>query len=579
MYSLNLAPTPTRLSLSAALFLLLCTLTNISSSTELSDDLDQGRSSYSEDQHHGSKEIRPDAIDQLTDILKSISEKREQIDKIESQMKSASDPEKRDLNNELSVVLNEIDGLNSSFEQIAIGGIDLSVFGVEEKQLDWRQELVTIIKPLLENLKSLTEKPRKIESLRRVIDQKKRALTASESAISKIEKLAQASSNSQLKKRLNISLEEWNYKVEELGREIQLAKFQLESIERRNVSWLQTLKENISAFIEGRGLTLLVLIVSISTALFLMRGALWLIRKRVVNTNKNGDKPYYRLAAYGYKLLTAVIVVMTIIIVLYLRQDVLLLAITFVVLFGLILTLKNLLPKYITESRILLNMGSIRENERVMYRGVPWRVSSLNVHSIFENPKINGKIRIPISQMHEMKSRPNNGDPWFPSSVGDWVLGTDGNPEQVIRQSVDTVELRDLNSIAYTTPTSTYFEAGFPNITRAGSFRIALRFGIDYATQKIDPTKIEQAFIDGMKQAFDESEMREYVKDLNADFDSAGDSSLNYLLLATFDSDGAKFYNRIKRRIHRACVEVCNQNDWNVPFPQLTVHTDQGVAN
>jgi hypothetical protein len=49
--------------------------------------------------------------------------------------------------------------LEKTFEQIVIGGVDLSLFGIEDEPFDWREELITVVKPVIENVKSLTEKP------------------------------------------------------------------------------------------------------------------------------------------------------------------------------------------------------------------------------------------------------------------------------------------------------------------------------------------------------------------------------------------------------------------------------------
>ena len=43
-------------------------------------------------------------------------------------------------------------------------------------------------------------------------------------------------------------------------------------------------------------------------------------------------------------------------------------------------------------------------------------------------------------------------------------------------------------------------------------------------------------------------------------------------MLAAFQSEAAGDYNKIKRRIQRACVIVCSENDWSILFPQLSVN-------
>ena len=42
------------------------------------------------------------------------------------------------------------------------------------------------------------------------------------------------------------------------------------------------------------------------------------------------------------------------------------------------------------EIRILLDMGSVREGERIVHAGVPWRITSPNVYSTLHNPLLRG---------------------------------------------------------------------------------------------------------------------------------------------------------------------------------------------
>jgi hypothetical protein len=528
--------------------------------------------SLSGDELAQAEQRRLEAVDQLRDIQVSLKSKVAARSDLVEKLKLANENQAEVIEAQVKEINSEIEMLEKTFEQIAIGGVDLSLFGVETGQFDWREELITVIKPLIENVKSLTEKPRKIESLRRVISDKELAKQASKEAINSISRLEQEAISEIVTQELVELNAQWRSRFEDLEREIQLAEFQLSSLEGKDVPWLEIIKNNVIGFLSGRGLTLMFVLGAIVSILILMRAILWLIRKRTSESQDRSVKVHYRLASYGYRLLTGILIAVAIMMVLYFRQDLLLLAIMVVVFIGAALALKNLLPKYVAEGKLLLNMGSVRERERVIYNGVPWEVSSINVHSRFVNPEIRGGIRIPISQMHDMISRPAVDETWFPSSEGDWVLVDGDSPHQVVDQTVDMIELRDLDSVSGFMPTADYYSAGYPNLSRAKIFRISVVFGIDYATQREDVAKIEEAFSAGIKHSFKGTSFEQHVIDVNADFESAGDSSLNYLMLATFQPEAAEHYNKIKRRIQRACVIVCSENEWSIPFPQLSVH-------
>lgn len=515
-----------------------------------------------------------EAIKQLRDVQVSLSAKLSERKTLASRIKAAGDSVSETSLDELKSIDAEIELLNKTFEQIAIGGIDLSAFGVKNDKFDWREELILIVKPLIENVKGLTEKPRKIENLKRIIAENNIARETTIDALASIEILLEKSNDSQVNRKLKSEKAEWLSRAEDLEREVQLAQYQLDSLQGKGVPWLDIVKQGATQFISGRGLTLVLVILFAILMWAIMRGLLWLVRKRSSQTHDRSSKVRYRLAAYGYRLLTGLLIAVAIMMVLYFRQDLLLLAIMMVIFVGAALALKNLLPKYVTESRLLLNIGGVREKERIIYNGIPWEVSSINMYSRFTNPEIRGGIRIPISQMHEMLSRPCIDENWFPSSEGDWILKDNETLIQVVTQTPDMVALRDLNALCSYMDTADYYQAGFQNITRADVFRVAITFGIDYATQDIDMIKIERAFADGIKKVFAESDFAEHVKEVKAEFASAGDSSLNYIMLTTFDSKAAGAYNRIKRRINRACVIVCSDNNWTIPFPQMSVHVE-----
>lgn len=536
-----------------------------------------GVESSASDKETQEQERQEEAVVQLRDIQTSLKLKVTKRRALRLKLNSTvGDGAKKEVQVALEQVNSEIDLLEKTFEQIAIGGIDLSLFGIKEEKFDWREELVTVVKPLIENVKSLTEKPRKIESLRRIVADKTLAKNAASEALSSIEQLEDETETKIVAQKLTNLENEWQSRFEDLEREIQLAEFQLSNLEGKNIRWVEILKQGVSNFLKGRGLTLLFVVFAAFSVWSLMRGLLWLVRKRTSESQDRSFKARYRLAEYGYRALTGILIAVAIMMVLYFRQDLLLLAVMVIIFIGAALALKNVLPKYVAEGRLLLNMGGVREKERVMYRGVPWEVSSINIQSLLTNPEIRGGIRLPISHMHEMISRPSVGDAWFPSSEGDWVIADGDKPMLVVRQSIDMVELKDVNLVTRMMPSADYYSAAYPNLSRTEVFRIAIKFGIDYATQKDDVEKIETAFAQGIKKSFIGTPFEEYVVAINADFESAGDSSLNYLMITKFQPEAAEFYNAIKRKIQRACVKVCNENQWGIPFPQVSVHLPTG---
>ncbi|NND81294.1 MAG: hypothetical protein HKN50_02570 [Gammaproteobacteria bacterium] len=513
-----------------------------------------------------------EAIEQLRDIQQSLREKVSQRRELRLQIKRASDSASEELSASLEELNTEIELLEKTFEQIAIGGIDLSVLGVEEKKFDWREELILVVKPVLENLKGLTEKPRQIESLRRVIDEKQAGEMASLEALQSVAQLINEAQSRAVKNKLEEIQQSWQQRREDLAREIQLAQFQLASLEGKNIDWVETITTSLQNFATGRGLTLVLVVLVAVLIWVLLTSILKLFRRFSSKTKDQELKVRYRLAAYGYRLFMMLMVAVGVVMVLYFRQDLLLLAIVMIVFVGAALALKNLLPRYIAESRLLLNMGNVRERERLMYNGVPYRVLSLKMHTRLANPELSGGLRLPLSELDGLRSRAAGDDAWFPSSKGDWMLDADENPLEVLRQSPEQVTLRDLNSRLRYMPSADYYAAGFRNLTRSEYFRLTNLFGIDYIHQGLAVSDVAEKFKAGLTDYFAKQPYADSVKEVKVDFHSAGDSSLNYLLITRFKPAAARFYNRIQRDMQTAAVQVCNEQEWGIPFPQLTVH-------
>jgi hypothetical protein len=79
---------------------------------------------------------------------------------------------------------------------------------------------------------------------------------------------------------------------------------------------------------------------------------------------------------------------------------------------------------FVREVTLLLNLGAVREGERVMYNGIPWLVRSLNFYTRLVNPELEGgDIRLPLRDFHDLRSRSfDANEPWFPTRLNDWVI-------------------------------------------------------------------------------------------------------------------------------------------------------------
>lgn len=90
----------------------------------------------------------------------------------------------------------------------------------------------------------------------------------------------------------------------------------------------------------------------------------------------------------------------------------------------------------------MLNIGAVRENERLVLHGVPWRVASINVFCRLVNPSLGVELRLPIEDLVSLVSRPyNHEEPWFPCKKGDWVVVGSATRARVVSLSHEQVEV------------------------------------------------------------------------------------------------------------------------------------------
>ena len=520
------------------------------------------------------------ALESLESTQQAIKEKTAEQAELQKELKKADPSAKPDIQASLDAVNADIKKLNQSFEQVAIGGVNLSVFGKEEP-FDWQKELVLITQPILESLKGLTEKPRKIERLRTIISDRESQVSEIENALKTIQNRLASQPSTVIAGKLKETLATWEGYQKNNIREIELAEVQLESLLGNNVSWYETLSSTVGQFFKGRGKTLLIAFVVSFIVWLVMKGLLTLLMYRrksksqtvKMPTSKPRNLTSYRLALYSYKLLTTVFIVFAVMIVLYVRGDLLLLALMIIVFIGFAVALKQILPRYVTEARLLLNLGTAREGERIVYNGIPWEIAHINVHTILKNPSLQGVLRIPLSELASINSRAiNNDESWFPSKKGDYLLMPDGSVAEVLSQTPENIELQSRAGMRSSYPSQNFFSTDFFNLTKGGTFGIGSTFGIDYSHIDISLTSVPEAFKQATTEGLRSAGLGEHVEDILVDLQTANSSSLDYIIYVTMNSRVASSYFKVSRVIQQSCIRACNENNWGIPFPQLTIH-------
>jgi len=517
------------------------------------------------------------AVDNLTILQQSIELKQNALRDLQKKLKKTVDATgKQEIEQQITRIRSDISNLQVAFENIALGGIDIAGFEEQpDEQVDWRAELEQISKPLLSTLKQITAKPRQMDSLQREIGRYEDQLKEIDRAIQSIKSIQSFSSQGLPKvtvEPLGQLLSNWQQRRVDVQRALEVAQFKLSSLSSETTSWRSGVVEAISEFFQGRGLTLMLALVISLIVWFATQGLRWLYWRWASKRSQDAGVSRAPLVLYGFRIAAAVMIMMSVLMVFYSRGDILLLTLAVIAIAGIALSLRQTLPRYAAEVKLLLGIGPVRERERLMLDGIPYRVDSLGVYSVLRNPALEGVLRLPLHVLNDYASRPAAKDSWFPSKPGDFVLLPNGSLGKVLRQTIELVEIVFKESIIQIR-TSEFIGQSVINLSRE-DFGIACTFGIDYQHQAICLDIVPDRFREAILTRFEQANMKEDIKDLVVEFKTAGASSLDYQIYLILKGSVAKSFFKAQRMVQQACVEVCNREGWIIPFTQITIHSD-----
>ncbi len=472
----------------------------------------------------------------------------------------------------IEILVREIAQLKSSFEQLALGGLDTSLLApVESKPYDWQAELLDVIKPVLASLKDLTERPRRIEALRQQVQRAGDQREIVEQALIALRARLAAADTPPLREDLNNLINEWEQRGLEIDSQSDIARAQLNSLLDSTRSTWSAVSETARDFLEGRGLTLGIALLAAAVVWLLVRLVFAILRRLRKDQKRIARRRRDRTLTYLSRLITVLLMTIAVLATFYARSDVFLLALSVLALGLLFVGARQTLPRYLSEIRLLTDFGAAREEERLMLGGLPMQVRDMGAFAILTNPDLKGFARLPLSDLARLTSRPTTGEPWFPSRTGEHVILSDGRFAQVLNQTVDTVTLHVGGSVLEMR-SADYYASSPLNLSREG-FVSAVTFGIGYRHQTICLSEVPDKIKSALEQAVAAQPYASHCKSILVEFKEAGANSLDYLIVLSMHGQAAEVYLAIPRMIQRTLVALCNREDWDIPFAQLVVHS------
>ena len=517
----------------------------------------------------------PVAAETLTTLANIISLRislQDDIKDIKARIAQAqSDPERAGLLRDLEKAEADLQTVSRNFESVATG-VDASKLRAETTEaFDFQKEIFALLRPAIDEMKEMTAHVRQKADQKEKIAYYEERLPIIRQAIGNLENLAGQGDDPRLNDAVAAVLANWKKQLAFMSSELQAAELQLSKLIASETSITEASQSYLKSFFQKRGLYITEALLVVFVVVLLSRLSLSMLRRYFPGFKARHRSFRVRLVELIHRILTFVLIVIGPMIVFYVVEDWVLFSLGLLLLIGVALTVRQTLPRYWHQMQIFLNIGAVREGERLYLDGIPWLVEEINFFCTLNNPVAELSQRLHIEDMVKLKSRPCKSDePWFPCRKGDWVILNDGVRGKVIGISPELVQLVERGGAKLTYPMGDFLAKSPRNL--AVSFRLKEIIGISYALQREATTTVVASLQDYVMSRLQAEGYGEQLVNLRVEFNRAAESSLELAVIADFKGEVGDLYNRLRRALQRYCTDACTEYGWEIPFPQLTLH-------
>lgn len=519
-------------------------------------------------------QLTNETLNTLLTFVEIEEQLRKEIKSLKKTLKSAqSEAEKADVKANLEKAEEKLLGTTINLENIA-ADTDLSLLRInKEAPFNLQKELFSLLEPALKEMKHATSDVRLKSQLREKIDYYKQREPIAKQALKNIAILNKKNKNKNVKKALIKMNKNWSKQLVFIQSELQAKELQLNKLESKTKSFANKSESFFKDFFQRRGWTLIQALLAIIFVLIISRLAHNIITRTVKGYRAEHRGVQLRLIDLSHHFLTILFAIIAPMIVFYMEEDWVLFSLGILLFIGVAWTLRLTIPRYWKQLELFLNAGAVREGERLFLNGIPWRVKHINLYSTLENPVAGLSQRVDIEELVDLRSRPVEiGEPWFPCKKGDWIILKDGIRGKVIGISIELIQLIQRGGAVCTYTMSDFLALSPKNLSK--SFRIKETIGISYKHQKESTNSIIETLESVINQRAIEEGYKDSIQNIRVEFQAASDSSLDIVVIADFKGDVADLYNRLRRAIQRWCVDACTEYNWEIPYPQLTLHSE-----
>jgi hypothetical protein len=389
-------------------------------------------------------------VDQLTTIERDIKWLEAELDKRQKAQSRASKEDADEMQDDINDLDNRLEKARASFVTTAT---EVELPAAESKQKpqkrDLLQEAQELVEPLFDAVRRVSEKPRRIEAIRSKVFYMQDRMSQIDKALASLDKLIKSKTYPPFLKDFQNSRDTLAHEKDELKVQIDTLNRKLKNDLEDHRTVLQAFSDGVQEFAQTRGRNIVFALIVFSIVLWVL---LWARRYFFhVKMIRNRLQGMSKLFHFTYVIAAYLAAVFAMIITLHFLNDWFLATLVLLGLLALLWVAKSTVHLFIHEARIIFNLSSVREGERVVWQGVPWLVKSLNFKSVLVNEALQGgKVLLPAETISGLISRPVvEGEPWFPTNVGDYVLLEDGTYGQVETQTPESVIISSASTRKY----------------------------------------------------------------------------------------------------------------------------------
>jgi hypothetical protein len=511
-------------------------------------------------------------VQSLEALERSLALKENEFTELQNKLAATTDDFSReDIRKQQLDLRKEIDEQKRQFERFAVD-IDLSPFipQAAPEKFDWQEKVSELLEPIMAEIESATAESRAIGELRGQLNEvgKKRDLASA--AVANLDALLKQQTSPELRQRLSARRETWSRTLEDSGNEYMALDLQLQSRLAARESVLDSSTKYVRTFVRTRGLNLLLGMLAFCVVFFGFRFA----GRMLFRMRKGSEKKSFgsRLTALLFHLSSILGGLLAMMAVFNLIGDWFMLGIIIIFLIGVAWAGVNTLPQQIETIKLMLNVGAVKEGEVLLCEDIPYRVESLGFSARLVNPHLEGGTRIlPVKFLVGQHSRkPGENEKLFPCEIGDWVCLSDGVSGQIETQTPGYVQLVQLGGSRAVYQTKDFL-AKRP-VNQSTSFRIESHIGIDYRHLPVATTDAPKIMTEKLRAGLAAAVDAGDIVDIRVDFCAAGSSSLDFVATVDLKGNSVKHERDIRFAVQRLLVEACRENNWEIPFTQITVH-------